>query len=193
MNWVRCVSVWASRPGNLRTWQEDEWKVPCITTQHLIQGERHDGGSSCVMHFYPALTQLFRIHKNISISRPGYLWSNYTTEGWLKGVVMDWMVTLWNTLLQTVSWMLSVTVQRGKTAATGSWLCSQRTPSSLCALTHKMRQSKGKERTRTGTRAKDKGIILPKKCLQSWFWTPLLRLLFISCRPSWHAHLALGT
>lgn len=103
------------------------------------------------------LTQLFRIHKEFQFpAQDTWETSNYRTEEWLKGVVMDWMVTLWNTLLQTVSWMPSVTLRRGNTAATGSWLYSQWAPTSLCALTHKVRESKGKGRGQ-GDRSKRLG------------------------------------
>lgn len=141
------------------------------------------------------LTQLLRIHKEFqSPTRDTRETSNYTTEEWLKGVVMDWMVTLWNTLLQTVSRMPSVTLQprENTAAATGSWLYSRRTPTSLCAFTHKVQEFKGEGRGR-GRERETRGAHTAQKCLQSRYWTPLLRLLFISCQPSWHAHLALGT
>lgn len=146
-------------------------------------------------HTLTHLPQLFRIHKEFQFpTQDTWEISNYTTEKWLRGVVMDWMVTLWNTLLETVSWMPSVThCSKEILQQQVAWLYAVNgaQPHCVCFCTQSERIQR--ERTRTGTRAKDKGITLPKKCLQSWYWTPLLRLLFISCQPSWHAHLALGT
>lgn len=145
-------------------------------------------------HTLTHLARLLRIHREFESPTQDTRekTSNYMTEEWLRGVVMDWMVTLWNTLLQTVSWMPSVTLQPGNTAATGSWRCSHWTQTSLCASTHKVRGiQRGKDEDRDESRRQ--GDHTAQKCLQSRYWTPFLRLLFISCQPSWHAHLALGT